>query len=128
MIRPVPTSRPVASSLLLCLLISSMAGCATDDRPPFLTTPAQAEALDRIISRVGVELTEYREGHSGISLATAEEFLGRKDLQIRLILNDEQWNDYVTEQKSLWARSLHNDFFRDPLRGNPTRLRPREPE
>ncbi len=128
MIRPVPTSRPVASSLLLCLLISSMSGCVTEDRPTFLTTPAQAEALNRIISKVGVELTEYREGHSGISLATVEEFLGRKDLQIRLILNDEQWNDYVMEQKLLWARSPHNDFFRDPLRASPTTLRSREPE
>ena len=77
---------------------------------------------------MGVELTEYREGHSGISLATVEEFLGRKDLQIRLILNDEQWNDYVMEQKLLWARSPHNDFFRDPLRASPTTLRSREPE
>ncbi len=128
MVCVVPTSGPVASSLLLCLLISGMSGCATQDRAPFLTTPAQADALNRIIARVGVELTEYREGHSGISLATAEEFLGRKDLQIRLILNDAQWNDYVTEQKSLWARSLHNDFFRDPIRPRPATFRPIEPE
>ncbi len=89
MISAVPTSRLVASSLLLCLFTSSISGCATEDRPPFLTTPAQAEALNRIISEVGVELTEYREGHLGLSLATVEEFLGRKDPRIRLILNDE---------------------------------------
>ena len=114
-----PTSRLVALSLLLCLFISGMSGCATQERSPFLTTPVQAKALNQILSDVRVELAEHPEGYLQLCLATVEEFLGRKDPQIRLILNDEQWNDYVMEQKPYWWLSLHNDLFREDFSREP---------
>lgn len=105
--------------LLALALVAGLSGCGIR-QPPFPTTPAQAEALEQVISAVRDDLFEYRTGHLRMDLATVEYFLGQRDLSIRLILNDEQWSDYLAVQKFWWARSLQNELRRDPLPGIPS--------
>lgn len=121
------SAKPARLNLLICLLLAGLSGCELQQQPRFLTTPAQARALDRILAAVRVDLRAYRVEHSGVDLATAEEFLGQRDLLIRLILNDEQWNTYLAEQKTWWARSLQKEFRQLPLKTSPT-TRPPEIE
>ncbi len=119
LIRSVNLSGMMFAALAIIVLASGLSSCVLR-QPPFPTTPAQAEALDRVISAVRDDLREYRAGHSRMDLATVDYFLGQHDLTIRLILNDDQWSDYLAAQKFWWARSLRNEFRKDPLPGLPS--------
>jgi hypothetical protein len=107
------------AALATIVVVAGFSSCALK-QPAFPTTPAQADALDRVISAVRDDLKEYHAGHLRMDRATVDYFLGQRDLTIRLILNDEQWSDYLAVQKFWWARSLQNEFRRDPLPGLPS--------
>ncbi len=116
----------VGFSGFLLAMVTGLSGCVLK-QPPFPTTPAQAEALDRVIGAVREDLIEYRDGHTRMDLATVEYILGRRDLAIRRILNDEQWSDYLAVQKFWRARSLQNEFRKEPPPGIPS-IGPSTPE
>lgn len=117
MIHPFPTG--VLPILLGLVLLGGLPGCAMEQRPEFPVTANQAQSLDQILNELSEELAAYRLTHDTIDRVTVSSRVDSRDLEVKAILDADQWLSYQSDEKQWWVRSLLKAYRKYPPRSQP---------